>query len=1439
MSLKKKKVIVAVSAVCLFFCIALSGLLMNKNKYAYASDNNLYYTIAQDYQLADSGEMIVSFQAKEKNRTLIIPEYQYFDFEKDVYEGRILQAVPDDQNGIFSARLIKETEKWDLPPVIEDQLSGAVFEIYYYEDNAEDLYAIYLPADEKIISYIEAHYEKDVEESSVATARERMSGIRNFLRTNPVVFAPSGNRIDRYPQGFRRMNVQSVSDSSDITQPYEYNPGDFDEYTNEEDYFNGSGKSLKDYEYGSNLGTGTDGNYTTNDDIIQLVPIELFRHRGKYVYVGKEYGFFVVTEFNLDYGGRSNVVDVGVFDIIYKDSPLINVVSEIETSVEIKFLWHHTYSYLVREDVSDWDMIYDNQADEIVTTSRWEGAEEFYLYNVSFAAAIFDEIKLNPGQEGYTIEGDTSAHFIQSRYNFHGSSLKNANGYAFIKAVLGTAAKLKEAPGIVGVFGKIFHVASTAISVSDKINAVSDLFKVEYNDVSMDNEANIQVADYCPDEYCRTMASIISTPANGDTALLREGEDCENIYLLGNYKNNWTRIIHSFNLQVGRLDTGALGTSRNLEYISEAGSTYSRHIEDKELVDTPLELGQDIETSILFGATRRYKFTAEYAGTYTFISNSDNNLNFVICDSQYNIIDTSENTKSIVFEVSDDGNVYYLDVGLYNPELTEVISVDLDLENLKPGEAKNVTVKESTKSAVSFTVSESVPLYFNLNNSNLRLQIKTPDELIEFQRGSENNYYYFRKDINYQIIAVNDSATSQEARFLAEELPELVQEESLMLEFLPGSTYFSIENNSTETKTYVVSATEMEGKSFSWDVKTENWQDGAGTIYSDLGIIKISLLSGEINYIGLNNLSGKPIASEIQIQEEKNTFKWYANGKEIEDRELYLKRGESANIEFKVNNLSEETFNYQANGIFILDNNNVLTIKENSSLGGKEYIYAFGITDYPLTVHPLYEENFTYDIKNDDELYLTWGEFNGLDTVSYTVISPDGKKSYSEEVTGLYGKTSGVSYIIEKNSASEDGFYSKIFSKLNYRKAGECSIEINYIEIKTSGSSASYRIDNGSRELDVSVKKFNPLFGGGQGTADEPYDINCLRHLININYNYILAESDEDVIGNRTITGNYILRRSIYSMEAWRPIGYGYYTNAMQFDGNGYTISVDFGVEKISSNNSMYVGVFAILGGTVTDLNVVTGGLIEYNSSALLSMGGVVGYNRGRIENCSVSGVMKAYFANTNSQSSACLGGIAGINHGTIIDCTHGGTLNATRVSVGGIAGDNYGIIERCSSIANIYGNRDMGGIAATMNDSDARIKNCTFSGVVQYTGVSRFSDHDKIGGVVGQLIGGTISNTNAQSGSVICSISDPKSTTYQPYMGGLIGQKVGGTYTSSFGCNTTNFSKLVVVKYGFLGLKKFDQGAYARTIVGNPNVGYFPSSNSVVLEYETEENVS
>lgn len=74
--------------------------------------------------------------------------------------------------------------------------------------------------------------------------------------------------------------------------------------------------------------------------------------------------------------------------------------------------------------------------------------------------------------------------------------------------------------------------------------------------------------------------------------------------------------------------------------------------------------------------------------------------------------------------------------------------------------------------------------------------------------------------------------------------------------------------------------------------------------------------------------------------------------------------------------------------------------------------------------------------------------------------------------------------------------------------------------------------------------------------------------------------------------------------------------------------------------------------------------------------------------------------------------------------------------------------------------------------------------------------------------------------------------------MGGLIGQKTGGTYTSSFACNTTNFSKLVVVNYGFLGLKKFDQRAYARTIVGNPNVGYLPSSDTLISENEFEEEV-
>ena len=52
--------------------------------------------------------------------------------------------------------------------------------------------------------------------------------------------------------------------------------------------------------------------YTQDNPIVQIVPRELFTHRGEYFYVGAEYGFYVDTRANTEAG---NISTVFVFDI--------------------------------------------------------------------------------------------------------------------------------------------------------------------------------------------------------------------------------------------------------------------------------------------------------------------------------------------------------------------------------------------------------------------------------------------------------------------------------------------------------------------------------------------------------------------------------------------------------------------------------------------------------------------------------------------------------------------------------------------------------------------------------------------------------------------------------------------------------------------------------------------------------------------------------------------------------------------------------------------------------------------------------------------------------------------------------------------------------------------------------------------------------------------
>ena len=125
-----------------------------------------------------------------------------------------------------------------------------------------------------------------------------------------------------------------------------------------------------------------------------------------------------------------------------------------------------------------------------------------------------------------------------------------------------------------------------------------------------------------------------------------------------------------------------------------------------------------------------------------------------------------------------------------------------------------------------------------------------------------------------------------------------------------------------------------------------------------------------------------------------------------------------------------------------------------------------------------------------------------------------------------------------------------------------------------------------------------------------------------------------------------------------------------KLDGRGYTIS---GLNITGSY--LPAGLFARLGeeGEIKNLNV--SGCVNPSGDSRY-VGGIVGDNRGVIENCSFIGTV---IGKTD------VGGIAGINRrsGQINDCTAEGDIIGD-LRTGGIAGTSNGLISSCTNVANV-----------------------------------------------------------------------------------------------------------------------------------------------------------
>ena len=250
--------------------------------------------------------------------------------------------------------------------------------------------------------------------------------------------------------------------------------------------------------------------------------------------------------------------------------------------------------------------------------------------------------------------------------------------------------------------------------------------------------------------------------------------------------------------------------------------------------------------------------------------------------------------------------------------------------------------------------------------------------------------------------------------------------------------------------------------------------------------------------------------------------------------------------------------------------------------------------------------------------------------------------------------------------------------------------------------------------------------GGGESGAAEDlgyiYDSNTKTYTV---YNANGLMNIAELVNGGKTDINITLDTNIdLTGKDWTPIGTDY-DNSYKgtFDGGGHTIT-----GLTFTTNDEYAGLFGWLNRAGTVKNVVMES-VQITSNQIYggSIGGVVGYSWGTIENCSVSGSVSG---------TVYVGGVVGAQiGGSITGCSSSATVKGT-VDVGGVAGqtNSSATLTACYATGNVTieinpAKNIAGGSLVGMNAGSSLLA-CYATGNVTSTGSSTGKVH--IGGFLG-----------------------------------------------------------------------------------------------------------
>ena len=329
-----------------------------------------------------------------------------------------------------------------------------------------------------------------------ANASTTDTSIDNICKTYTDTENPNGINVDTYVQDFLSTIKVKKADTVSLFFPRNIAKGTY-------------------FQNGCSYSGGTSMDYTINisadDNIVKIVPKELFKNEGQKLYIGRKYGFYITTRKAKKYDFVYSTV------VLFGTTPDISTNNDYIFSLQITTLMEMDYCYVDKDtdktytknnqNIIDgqWgDIVFENEniSDAVIPMIReywyldggnlkhycfyFDESNDLYVNDISFGANIYNANSLNCGDPGYNIDNDYGYFFIGNEYEFSASKKKNNGDWVQGTKKLGKAV----ASYILGRIIRNDFLAQQVVSYIDNAFTASDIVKTYVGEELVYNETN-------------------------------------------------------------------------------------------------------------------------------------------------------------------------------------------------------------------------------------------------------------------------------------------------------------------------------------------------------------------------------------------------------------------------------------------------------------------------------------------------------------------------------------------------------------------------------------------------------------------------------------------------------------------------------------------------------------------------------------------------------------------------------------------------------------------------------------------------------------------------------------------------------------------------------------------------------------------------------------